>query len=356
MKIKPDTDRYLKGRGAQINPANPYEELRYEEDPLLFDLDMETDLKTDYLEVYPKTILNKIDSPDIGPAFSLNPYQGCEHGCVYCYARNTHPYWGYSAGLEFEQKILVKKDAPRLLEAILRKPGWEATPIMLSGNTDCYQPAEKHFKITRRLLEVLWKYRHPVGIITKNSLILRDLDLLGPLAENRLVRVSISLTTLSEELRRFLEPRTASVKQRLRTIETLAAAGIPVNVMAAPIIPGLNDHEILEIGKRVAELGAVSMAYTMVRLNGDVAQIFEDWLRKNFADRADKVLNKIRSCHGGRLSDSRFGTRMTGEGQVAEMVRQQVELARKRYFSEQEKKPYNLDLHREFKSPQLRLF
>lgn len=357
MKNKPGDGRYLKGRGAQINPANPFEQFRYDEDPLLFDPDLETDLRTEYLEVYPKTILNKVDSPDIGMAYSLNPYQGCEHGCVYCYARNTHPYWGYSAGLEFEQKILVKKDAPRLLEAVLRKPGWEATPIMLSGNTDCYQPAEKKFMITRRILEVLWKYRHPVGMITKNSLILRDLDLLQQLAACRLVKVSISLTTLSEELRRFLEPRTASVKQRLRTIETLAQAGIPVNVMAAPIIPGLNDHEILEIGKQVSERGAVSMAYTMVRLNGDVGAIFEDWLRKNFPDRAEKVLNKIRSCHGGQLNDSRFGTRMTGEGQIADIVRQQVELARKLYFGGQtEKIPYNLELHRDFKTPQLRLF
>jgi DNA repair photolyase len=348
--------RYLKGRGAQINPANPFHDQIYDEDPLLFDLDEETDLRTDYIDVYPKSILNKVDSPDIGPAFSMNPYQGCEHGCVYCYARNTHTYWGYSAGLEFEQKILVKKDAPKILEATIKKPSWKATPIMLSGNTDCYQPAEKKFEITRRILEILWKYRHPVGLITKNSLILRDLDILRRLNEENLVMVSISVTTLQEELRRFLEPRTASVRKRLQTIERLSKNGIPVNVMIAPIIPGLNEHEILEIAKRVGDCGARSIGYTMVRLNGDVGRIFEDWIRKNMPDRADKVLNKIRECHGGKLSDSRFHTRMTGEGNIAEVIRQQVKLAKKLYFKSNPKFEYNLSLHQDIKTPQLKLF
>ncbi len=352
----PKPERYLKGRGAQINPANPFHNLQYEEDPLLFDPDGETDLRTEYIPVYPKTMLNKVDSPDIGPAWSMNPYQGCEHGCVYCYARNTHTYWGYSAGVEFEQKILVKKDAPKILEATLKKPSWQATPIMLAGNTDCYQPAEQKFQITRQILEVLWKYRHPVGIITKNSLVLRDLDLLRQLNEERLIKVSISVTTLQEELRRFLEPRTASVKARLKTIETLAKNDIPVNVMLAPIIPGLNEHEIMDMAKTVAGLGAGSIGYTMVRLNGDVGRIFEDWIRKNMPDRADKVLNKIRECHGGRLSDSRFGTRMTGEGKIAEIIQQQIKLAKKLYFPERPKFEYNLSLHQDFKTPQLKLF
>ncbi len=349
-------ERYLKGRGAQINPANPFHEHVYDEDPLLFDPDLETDLRTEYIEVYPKSILNKVDSPDIGPAWSMNPYQGCEHGCVYCYARNTHTYWGYSAGLEFEQKILVKKSAPKILEESIKKKGWQAMPIMLAGNTDCYQPAEQRFEITRRLLEVCWKYRHPVGIITKSSLVLRDLDILRQLAEHRLVKVSISVTTLQEELRRFLEPRTASVSRRLRTISELSGNGIPVNAMLAPIIPGLNEHEILEMGKTVAARGARSIGYTMVRLNGDVARIFEDWLRKTFPDRADKVLNKIRACHGGQLNDSRFGTRMTGEGNIAEIIAQQIRMARKLYFSGVEKVEYDLSLHEHYKTPQLKLF
>lgn len=317
---------------------------------------MQPDARTQYIPVYPKTILNRVESPDIGMAWSMNPYQGCEHGCIYCYARNTHNYWGYSAGLDFEQKVLYKKDAPQLLEQQLKKKNWKPEPIMLAGNTDCYQPAEQTLGITREILKVLWKYRHPVGIITKNSMVLRDLDLLQPMAENRLLRVSISLTTLNEKLRRLLEPRTASVKARLKTIEVLAEKGIPVNVMMAPIIPGLNDHEILEVGQKVSSLGAVSMAYTMVRLNGDVAAIFEDWIRKTMPDRADRVLNRIRDVHGGELNDSRFGTRMRGEGQFAEVVKQQFQLARQRYFADKVKPDYNLDLFEQGRNPQMSLF
>jgi DNA repair photolyase len=342
--------KYNQGRGAQINPANRFHEHDYGLEPL------QPDARTQYIPVYPKTILNRVGSPDIGMAWSMNPYQGCEHGCIYCYARNTHNYWGYSAGLDFEQKVLYKKDAPQLLEQQLKKKNWTPEPIMLAGNTDCYQPAEQTLGITREILKVLWKYRHPVGIITKNSMVLRDLDLLQPMAENRLLRVSISLTTLDEKLRRLLEPRTASVKARLKTIEVLAEKGIPVNVMMAPIIPGLNDHEILEVGQRVSSLGAVSMAYTMVRLNGDVAAIFEDWIRKTMPDRADRVLNRIRDVHGGELNDSRFGTRMRGEGQFAEVVKQQFQLARQRYFSDKVKPEYNLDLFEQGRNPQMSLF
>lgn len=342
---------YIKGRGAQINPANRFHEHHDEAPP-----EREEVLQTQYIEVYPKTILNKVDSPDIGMAYSMNPYQGCEHGCVYCYARNTHNYWGYSAGIDFEQKILVKKNSARLLEKKIRQPNWEPIPIMLSGNTDCYQPIEKKLGITREILEVLWKYRHPVGVITKNELILRDLDILKKMAELRLVKVSISLTTLQEDLRRFLEPRTATVKRRLHTIKTLANKGIPVNVMLAPIIPGLTDHEILDMARIVSDLGARSVAYTMVRLNGDVAQIFEDWAYKTFPDRADRMLNRIRDCHGGQLNDSRFGTRMTGEGRIAEMIKQQVRLSRSLYFEGKHMPKYDLELHYQYKNPQLKLF
>ncbi|MBV6653840.1 MAG: PA0069 family radical SAM protein [Mameliella sp.] len=341
---------YNKGRGAQINPANRFHHHDYGLEPL------QPDARTQFIPVYPKTILNRVESPDIGMAWSMNPYQGCEHGCIYCYARNTHNYWGYSAGLDFEQKILYKKDAPKILEEQLRKKSWKPEPIMLAGNTDCYQPAEQTLAITRELLKVLWKYRHPVGIITKNSLVLRDLDLLRPMAENRLLRVSISLTTLNEELRRTLEPRTASVNARLKTIEALSENGIPVNVMMAPIIPGLNDHEILEVGQKVSSLGALSMAYTMVRLNGDVAVIFEDWIRKSMPDRADRVLNRIRDVHGGELHDSRFGTRMSGEGQFADVVKQQFLLAKKRFFSDKQKPEYNLELFEQLRNPQMSLF
>ncbi len=347
---------YLKGRGAQINPNNRFDKTEQSVDPRHFVDDEKELLKTKIIEVYPKTILNKVDSPDIGMAYSINPYQGCEHGCIYCYARNTHNYWGYSAGMDFESKILVKKNAPGLLAQKLRKDNWEALPVMLSGNTDCYQPIEKHLGITRQILKVLWQYKFPVGIITKNSLILRDLDLLKPMSENRLVKVSVSLTTLDEEIRKLLEPRTASVQKRLETIATLAKEGIYVNVMLAPIIPGINEHEILAMAETVAALGAQSIAYTMVRLNGDVAEIFTDWIQRTLPDRAEKVLNKIKACHGGQLNDSRFGTRMTGAGKIAGIIKDQITLARRLYFSKNQKMEYNLKLYEQIRRPQLNLF
>lgn len=345
----------IKGRGAQINPPNPFDQLVYDENPLVH-LDEDEKLQTEFIDVHPKSILNKVTSPDLPLDWSMNPYQGCEHGCVYCYARNTHTYWGYSAGTDFEQKILVKKNAAQLVEDKIRHPNWKAAPLMLAGNTDCYQPIEKKLEITRSVLEVLWKYRHPVSIITKNSLILRDLDLLTKLASHDLVHVSVSVTTLDEELRRVLEPRTASVQSRLYTIEKLSSHGVPVNVMFAPVIPSLNDHEVFKVAEWTSRLGARSIGYTTVRLNGDVALIFEDWIRKVFPDRADKVLNKIKSTHGGTLNDSRFGKRMSGEGNFAEIFRSQFRLAKKKYFEGRETPPYNLELHSQIKNPQMKLF
>lgn len=347
---------FIQGRGAQINPSNKFDRYAYDADPMAEGLEEEQLLKTEIIEVYPKSILNKVDSPDIGFSYSMNPYQGCEHGCIYCYARNTHNYWGYSAGMDFERKILVKKNAPKILAKELQRKNWEALPIMLSGNTDCYQPIEQELKITRQILEVLWRFKYPVGLITKNSLILRDIDLLSEMAKIGIAKTSISLTTLEESTRRLLEPRTATVRKRLESIEQLANAGISVNVMIAPIIPGINDHEILSIAKKVAELGAQSIAYTMVRLNGDVEPIFEDWIRKCLPDRADKVLNKIKACHGGQLNDSRFGTRMTGEGKIADIVKAQIELARKKYFPNYKKKPYDLTHYQKIMNPQLSMF
>ena len=348
--------KYLKGRGAQINPSSRFEQYDYDENPFAKAASDKNQLRTDFITVHPKTIVNKVPSPDIPMDFSLNPYQGCDHGCIYCYARNTHPFWGYSAGLEFEQKILVKKDAAALLEAKLKNPRWKASPIMLSGNTDCYQPAERKLKITRSLLEVFWKYRHPVGIITKNSMILRDLGLLQKLASENLVRVSISITTLDEKLRKFMEPRTATAKARLKTIEMLASSGIPVNVMMAPVIPGMNDHEIFKVLEAAANAGATSAGHTMVRLNGDVEKIFVDWIQKTYPDRAEKVLNKIKECHGGKTSDSRFKTRMKGEGKIAEMINQQFKMAKKKFFKNQDRIVLNSSLHADFKTDQLKLF
>ena len=288
-------NQYLKGRGAQINPNNRFDNYVRDEQPVDWAEWQEEipQIKTQIIEVHPKTILNKVTSSDIPSDYSMNPYQGCEHGCIYCYARNTHEYWGYSAGLDFEQKILVKKNAAKLLAHKLKSKRWKAAPIMLSGNTDCYQPVEKELGITREILEVLWRYRHPVSMITKNSLILRDLDILKQLASKQLVQVAISVTTLNEPLRQFLEPRTATAKNRLKTIKTLAENGIPVFAMLSPIIPGLNDHEIFDLVKATAEAGAFSCGYTMVRLNGQVATIFEDWIQKTYPDRAEKVLPRI---------------------------------------------------------------
>jgi DNA repair photolyase len=344
---------YLKGRGAQINPANRFESLIRDEIPIV---DPDISSATRFLDTHAKTILNKIDSPDIGMAWSMNPYQGCEHGCVYCYARNTHPYWGYSAGLDFESVIMVKRNAPALLREKLRLKSWEPLPIMLAGNTDCYQPVEKTLGITRELLEVLWEFRHPVGLITKNSLILRDIDLLEKMAEQDLVKVSLSINSLDETLRQKLEPRTATYAKRLDTVRALSHQGIPVNVMVAPIIPGLNEHEIFNVVEAAAEAGARSAHHIVVRLNGDVRTIFEDWLVANFPDRASKVIHKISSTHGGKTNDSRFHTRMRGEGQIAQIIADQMKLAKRKYLSGRSMPDYNTALYAQYRDRQLSLF
>lgn len=351
----------IKGRGAQLNVPNRFFELSHEmrDDFLEFcykEGEASDKNKTLYLEVFPKTIVNKVESPDIGMAYSMNPYQGCEHGCIYCYARNSHEYWGYSAGLDFERRILVKKDAPKLLEALIKKKTWKTHPIVMSGNTDCYQPAEKQFEITRQCLEVFLKYKHPVAIITKNALVLRDLDILTELAKDNLIGVNVSITSLSEDIRRVLEPRTTTIKKRLETVKALSENGIPVNVMLAPIIPSINSHEILPLAKTVSEHGALSIAHTIVRLNGAIGDIFADWIKKTMPDRADKVLHQIESCHGGTLNDSRYGTRMHGEGKIAEQINTLVSLARKKYFKDKKMPKLNLELHEQYKDGQLRLF
>ncbi|MDT0685436.1 PA0069 family radical SAM protein [Autumnicola psychrophila] len=351
----------IKGRGAQLNIHNRFDTHSHEtRDDFLNYCAMEGDeahdSKTTLIDTFPKTIVNKVNSPDVGMGYSLNPYQGCEHGCIYCYARNSHEYWGYSAGLDFEQKILVKRNAVELLEKKLSSKSWKTETIVLSGNTDCYQPIEKKLKITRQLLQTFLKYRHPVGIITKNALVQRDIDILRELASDNLVRVNISITSLHEETRRILEPRTASIKKRLETLEKLSVANIPVSVMMAPIIPAINSHEIMPLVKEISERGAESVGYTIVRLNGAIGQIFTDWIKKAMPDRADKVLHQIENIHGGSLNDSRFGTRMKGEGKFAEQVEQQFKIARKKYLKDRLRTPLNLDLHEQFKDGQLKLF
>ena len=352
---------YIKGRGAQHNTHNRFLQHQQEVlDDFLNYCKAENEAadtnKTTYLEIYPKTIVNKVTSPDIGFTYSMNPYQGCEHGCIYCYARNSHEYWGYSAGLDFERKILYKANAPELLEQKLRSRNWEPQNIMFSGNTDCYQPIEKKLKITRKMLEVLLKLKHPVSIITKNSLILRDLDILKEMASMNLVRVSISITSLSEETRKVVEPRTATIKKRLETVQILSENGIPVNVMMAPIIPSINNHEILPLVKKVSELGAKSVGYTIVRLNGAIGEIFTKWVRKSYPDRAEKILHQIEECHNGSLNDSRYGSRMRGDGKIAEQINMQFKLARKMYLKENHLPPLDFTKFDKHQTNQMSLF
>ncbi|MBI1224133.1 MAG: PA0069 family radical SAM protein [Bacteroidetes bacterium] len=348
-------ETYKKGRGAQFNPSNRFEKLAYETELDIPQLEPENS-RTEYIKVFPKTMINNVKSTDLPMDYSVNPYQGCEHGCVYCYARNTHNYWGYSAGTDFESKILIKQNAAKLVEEKIKSSTWKVSPIMLSGNTDCYQPIERKMEITREILGVMLRYRHPVSIITKNSLVLRDLDLLEKLAQDRLVQVAISVTSLNEDLRRRLEPRTSSIHSRLHAIEKLASRKIPVSVMFAPVIPGLNDHEILKLAEYTSRLGALSFGYTVVRLNGDVGKIFEDWIHKNLPNRAEKILSRIKEMHGGQLGDSRFDERMRGEGKFAQLIRQQVLLARKMFFEGKETHTFNLDLFEKMRNPQLSLF
>lgn len=318
---------YLNGRGAQLNTSNKFlkNSLAKEHFEGIDDWE-ESNAKTTFIIGKSKSIVNKVGSPDVGMAYSLNPYQGCEHGCIYCYARNSHEYWGFSAGLDFERRIVVKKDAPELFKKFLEKKGWDASSISLSGNTDCYQPAERKYKLTRKLLEIALAYKQPISMITKNSLILRDLDLLQELAKVNLISVYVSITSLNEKLRLKLEPRTTTAKQRLKIIEELSKAGLPTGVMTAPMIPGLNDYEMPAILKKSANCGCKSAGYTVVRLNGAISDIFEDWLRKNFPDRFNKVWHQIQSCHNGNVNDSRFGTRMHGEGNFAEMIKNTFKL------------------------------
>ncbi|MBL7925073.1 MAG: PA0069 family radical SAM protein [Bacteroidia bacterium] len=346
---------YIKGRGSQINTSNRFlKQERVLEHFEGIDELPEPDPGTEVFIEHPKQIVNKVESTDLPFLYSLNPYQGCEHGCAYCYARNAHTYWGLSAGLDFERKIMVKPDAPKLLEQFLNGKNYTPASMSLSGNTDCYQPLERQYKITRGLLEVFLKYRNPVGIITKNALILRDLDLLGELASLQLTRVYISITTLDEELRRTMEPRTSSSLNRLKTIRTLTDHGIPVGVMTAPVIPGLNSDEIPDLLKAAADHGALAAGYTLVRLNGDVKEIFRDWLIKNRPDAANKVWNQIRHAHGGSVSDSRPGIRMRGEGNIAQSIHQLFRLFQKKYFEGRSMPDYNMT---QFRRPgQLKLF
>ncbi|MGZ3753723.1 MAG: PA0069 family radical SAM protein [Mucilaginibacter sp.] len=329
-----DNQEFFKGRGAQVNTHNKFLKNKYVLDHIEgLDEPLLENTATQLFEETPKKIVSESNSPDLSHMYSLNPYQGCEHGCIYCYARNSHEYYGFSAGLDFERKIIVKRNAAELLEQYFNKKNYTPVAILLSGNTDCYQPIERRLKITRALLQVFLKYRNPVSIITKNNVILRDLDIITELARLNLVHVNVSITSLNESLRQKLEPRTVTATGRLGVIQKLAEKGVPVRVMAAPIIPGLNSNEIPDIIKAAAGRGALSAGFTMVRLNGSIAELFTDWINKAYPDRAEKVLNMIRSCHDGKLNDSDFGRRMSGEGHVATSIHQLFKMACNRFLA-----------------------
>ncbi|MGZ3900559.1 MAG: PA0069 family radical SAM protein [Bacteroidia bacterium] len=342
--VEETANAYFKGRGSQINTHNKFDKYTYSQEyKEVLDEEFLVNHKTEIIYTYPKTVVNKVDSPDVGAEYSINPYQGCEHGCIYCYARNTHEYWGYSAGLDFEQKIIVKQGVVELLEKHFSSKKWQPLPMMLSGNTDCYQPVEKQLGITRRILQTCLKYKHPVGIITKNALVLRDIDILEELAKHDLVNVMVSITGTDESIRQKLEPRTATYKNRFRVLKTLSDAGIPCGVMVAPIIPGINNHEIPNVLEEAGKAGASSAGYTIVRLNGAIGPIFKDWLLKNFPDRADKVWNQICDSHGGDVNDSRFGVRMRGEGKMAESINQLFNISKKQFLKNAKRFEFNLD-------------
>jgi DNA repair photolyase len=328
----------IHGRSASWNPANRFEKLHVDlgdEDVVQIDPTDKEEQKprreTQFYRDLTKTIIARNDSPDVGFETSVNPYRGCEHGCIYCFARPTHEYLGMSAGLDFESKIMVKANAPELLEAELSSPKWKPQVLVMSGVTDPYQPVERKLRITRGCLEVLAKFRNPLAIITKNRLVTRDIDLLGELARFDASAVNVSVTSLDPELQRVLEPRTSSPNARLEAIKMLSDAGIPVGVMVAPIIPGLTDHEVPRIVEACAKAGAQFAGYTIVRLPWAIAPLFEHWLDEHFPDKKEKVLSRLRHIRNGKINDPRWGFRTKGEGIFAEQIRSMFEVSCRRF-------------------------
>ena len=322
--------RTFRGRGAGKNPANRFENFRVEEDLESGEELLPERPDTRFLPDASVSIITRNDSPDVGFTHSLNPYRGCEHGCIYCFARPTHEYLGFSAGLDFETRIMVKENAPELLRKELSAKKWEPRVLAMSGVTDCYQPVEKKLRITRRCLETLAEFRNPVAIITKNHLITRDVDILGEMARQNLAAVNLSITSLNPDLTAILEPRTSRPELRLRAVRRLAESGVPVNVMVAPVIPGINDEEIPAILDAVAAAGARTAAFTLVRLPYAVAPLFEDWLARHFPGKKETILSRIREMRGGKMNDSRFGSRMRGEGIFAETIRNLFKVSARR--------------------------
>jgi DNA repair photolyase len=315
-----------RGRGAPVNPPNRFEPLWYSRDPEWSDPE-DPALDTQFFKDTSRSIISYNDSPDVGFDASINPYRGCEHGCVYCYARPTHEYLGFSAGLDFESRILVKADAPELLHRELSSPRWKPQALAISGVTDPYQPIERHLQLTRRCLRVLADFRNPVVIITKNHLVTRDADVLGDLARYDAACVFLSVTTLDGSLCRVMEPRASHPTRRLTAIETLSQAGVPTGVLVAPVVPGLTEHELPSIIAAAVRAGARSAGYVTLRLPHGVGPLFEQWLAQHVPDRKDKVLHRILAIRGGKLNDPRFSSRMRGEGIFADQIRSLFALA-----------------------------
>ena len=357
---EPDRTR---GRGAQNQPANPYLHTKLHPDYQDVELDAEflqrvSRPKTEYLPDKSQSIVVENNSPDITFRFSINPYRGCAHGCSYCYARPTHEYLGLSAGLDFETKVFVKHRAAELFRDWLARPSWNPEWIAMSGVTDCYQPAEREFRLTRGCLEVAAECRQPIGIVTKNALVTRDIDLLGELAHYNAGSVAVSITTLDAQLARTMEPQTNSPEARLRTIADLTAAGIRTQVMVAPVIPGLNASEVPAILEAAREAGAQSASYILLRLPTTVTDVFLGWLQKFYPDRADKVASLVRSTRDGQLYRSGFGGRMRGDGEVARQIEQTFQVFRKKYGYRDDLPPLSTEHFRPPKTihGQLRLF
>lgn len=317
----------LRGRGSVANPTGRFEKFQVEADADLPPAEEQSAPNTQFIKDISRSIIAYNTSPDVGFDASVNPYRGCEHGCVYCYARPTHEYFGYSAGLDFETKILVKENAPQLLERELASPDWQPQVVALSGVTDPYQPIERKLELTRRCLEVFLRFRNPVVIITKNHLVTRDMDILKQMAEFNLIRVFISITTLDKKLSASMEPRTSTPARRFAAIEALTAKGVPTGVLVGPVIPALTDHELMDIITVAAKAGAGFARYITLRLPHGVKSLFEKWLEVHYPNRKEKVLNRVRSLRGGKLYDSEFYSRMKGEGIFAEHIRNTFEVA-----------------------------
>ncbi|MCO5156488.1 MAG: PA0069 family radical SAM protein [Aquamicrobium sp.] len=342
--VRVDFER-RRGRGAGVNPSGRYEPTsRHVFDDGWNNLEELPAFKTEVQVERPRTIITRNDSPDIGFDRSINPYRGCEHGCIYCFARPTHAYMGLSPGLDFESRLFAKPDAPRLLERELARPGYEARTIAIGTNTDPYQPIERQWRIMRELLEVLEAHNHPVGIVTKSALVTRDIDILSRMAEKRLAKVALSVTTLDPALARTMEPRASTPPKRLEAIQALSEAGIPVSVLVSPIVPAVNDQEIERILDSGHAAGAREAGYIILRLPLEVSAVFKDWLLRNYPDRYRHVMSLIRSMRGGKDYDAEWGKRMKGTGPYAWQIGRRFEIAAKRLGLNVERRRLRNDL------------